>query len=67
MPELLAVPAGAVTLMAPLAPPPTLAVMEVLLFTVNEVAGVPPKVTAVAPRKLVPVMFTVAPGGPLGG
>jgi hypothetical protein len=37
------------------------AVIEVALFTVNELAGNPPKVTAVVPMKLVPVMVTFVP------
>ena len=51
------VPAGAV------------AVIEVALFTVNEVADVAPKVTAVAPVRPVPVMVTVVPpvAGPAVG
>ena len=34
------------------------ALIEVALFTVNEVAGIVPKVTFVAPVRLVPVIFT---------
>ena len=51
------VPAGAV------------AVICVALLTVKPVAAVAPKVTAVAPEKLVPVMVTVVPPlvGPLVG
>ena len=37
------------------------AVMDVALFTVNESAGVLPKLTVVAPVKPEPVMFTVVP------
>lgn len=37
------------------------------LATANEVAGVPPKLTAVALVKLVPVMFMVAPDAPKVG
>jgi hypothetical protein len=37
------------------------AVMEVLLLTVNEAAGTPPKVTALAPLKLLPVIVTLVP------
>ena len=45
------------------------AVIWVLLLTVKPLAAVPPKVTAVAPEKLVPVMVTVVPPlvGPLVG
>jgi hypothetical protein len=35
--------------------------MEVALTTLNEDAATPPKLTAVAPVKLVPVIVTVAP------
>ena len=37
------------------------AVIWVALLTVTPLAAVPPKVTAVAPDRLVPVMVTVAP------
>ena len=57
--EELTVPPGAVTDIVPLAPLATTAVMLVALTTVKEVAAVPPKLTAVAPVKLVPVMVTV--------
>ena len=51
------VPAGAV------------AVICVAEFTVKPVAGVPPKLTAVAPMRLVPVMVTLVPpvAGPVVG
>ena len=35
--------------------------IEVALTTLNEVAAVPPKLTAVAPVKLFPVNVTVCP------
>lgn len=50
-----------VTLTDPLEPLPTTALMVVALTTLKEVAAVPPKLTAVAPVKLVPVIVTVAP------
>ena len=50
-----------VTDIAPLVPLATTAVMLVALTTVKEVAAVPPKLTAVAPVKLVPVMVMTAP------
>jgi hypothetical protein len=56
-----AVPPGVVTITLPEVPAATTAVIIVEETTVNEVAGVPPKVTAVAPVKFVPVMVTVAP------
>ena len=57
-PTLLAMPFDVVTLTLPVAPAPTTAVILVALTTVNEVATVPPKLTAVAPVKFVPVMLT---------
>ena len=60
-PVFVAVPPGVVTEILPADPLPTTAVMLVALTTVNDVAAVPPKLTAVAPVKLVPVMVTVAP------
>ena len=43
--------------------------IDVALLTVKPVAGVAPKVTAVAPEKLVPVIVTVVPpdAGPAVG
>ncbi len=54
-------PFAVVTLTLPVAPAPTTAVILVALTTVNEVAAVPPKLTAVAPVKFVPVIVTVCP------
>ena len=45
------VPPSVVTLTLPVAPLPTLAVMVWSLTTVNELAALPPKLTAVAPIK----------------
>jgi hypothetical protein len=59
--EELAVPPGVVTDIVPVVPLATTAVMLVALTTVKEVAAVPPKLTIVAPVKLVPVMVTTAP------
>ena len=59
-PESVAVPPGAVTSTSPEAPVPTTAVMVVALTTVNEVAATPPKLTALASVKSVPVMVTVS-------
>jgi hypothetical protein len=50
-----------------LAPFATTAVMVVLLTTVKEVATVLPKLTAVAPVKLVPVIVTVVPDAAVVG
>ena len=58
---LVAVPAGVVTATVPEAPQGTTALILVELDTVNDVAAVTPKFTAVAPVKLVPFMVTVAP------
>src|SRR3989442_1705909 len=64
---LVAVPAEVVTRIGPVvAPLGTLAVIWVFEFTVK-VAVVPLKVTAVAPVKLVPLIVTVVPTGPLVG
>ena len=60
-PVLLALPFAVVTLTLPVVPAATTAVILVALTTVNEVAAVPPKLTAVAPVKFVPVIVTVCP------
>jgi hypothetical protein len=52
------VPAAVVTETDPDVPAPTVALMLVALTTVNVVAAVPPKLTAVDPVKFVPVMLT---------
>ena len=57
-------PLGVVTVISPVARLPTVAEMEVALKTVKAVAGVPPKATAVAPVKLLPVMVTTVPWAP---
>ena len=58
-PVIVPTPLALVTLTLPVAPAPITAVMEVALTTLYEVAAVPPKLTAEAPVKLVPVMVTV--------
>jgi len=60
-PPKVAVPPGVVTLIVPEAPAPTTAVMVVAFTTVNVMAAVPPKLTAVVPVRLVPVIVTVEP------
>ena len=60
-PASVAVPPGVVTDTLPEVPEPTTAVMLVAETTLNDVAGVPPKLTAIAPVKLVPVKATVVP------
>jgi hypothetical protein len=60
-PVFVAVPSGVVTLTAPEEPEATTAEIEVGEITENELAGTPPKLTAVAPDKLAPVMVTVLP------
>src|SRR6185312_13355671 len=58
------VPAGVVTAIGPVAAPAgTVAVIWVAELTVN-VAALPPKVTAVAPVKPLPVLVTDVPTGP---
>ena len=61
------VPPGVVTLTFPEVPAATTAVMLVAETTLKEVAAVPPKLTAVAPVKSVPVKVTVAPVAALVG
>ena len=63
-PLLVAVPPGVVTLTFPVVPAATMAVIVVAFTTLNEVASVPPKLTAVASVKFVPVMVTVVPTPP---
>ena len=60
-PALLPVPAGLVTDTWPEAPVLTMAVMRLPFTTEKDAAGVPPKLTAVAVVKLLPVMVTVVP------
>src|SRR5712691_13134574 len=65
--ELLAVPPGVVTLIAPLvAPLGTVAVICVSELTVQEAAA-PLKATAVAPVTCEPLIVTAVPTGPLAG
>ena len=54
-------PFDVVTLTAPVVPEATTAVILVALTTVNVVAADPPKLTADAPVKFVPVIVTVCP------
>ena len=58
------VPIEVLTETAPLAPLPTVALMVVESTTVNEAAATPPKLTAVAPLRLVPLMRTAVPLSP---
>jgi hypothetical protein len=62
-----AVPAGVATEIFPDAPAPTTAVIDVEETTLNEAAGVPPKVTWVAPVNLVPVIVIVLPAWAFAG
>ena len=63
-----AVPIGAVTEIGPLvAPFGTTAVICVSESTVNKDAGVPLKLTPVAPEKLIPLIVTADPIGPIIG
>ena len=57
----LLLPPGVVTTTFPVAPEPTVAVIWVGLFTVNEVTAVPPSVTAVAAVNPEPVITTGCP------
>ena len=64
------VPPTVVTLTSTVpAPAGETALIDVALFTVNEVAGVAPNVTAIAPFRFVPVIATAVPpalGPPVG-
>lgn len=64
-PAFVAVPTGVVTATSPVVPEATTAVMLVAETTLNEAASVPPKLTAVAPTKLVPVIVMVEPAPPV--
>ena len=50
-----------VTMMLPVVPAPTTALIVVAFTIVNELAAVPPKVTPVTPVKLVPRKVTISP------
>ncbi len=60
-------PPGVVTLIVPVAPLPTIAVICVELSTMKLLALVPPNWTIVAPVKFVPVITIDAPVAPLVG
>ncbi|PIT03974.1 hypothetical protein TSA1_26780 [Bradyrhizobium nitroreducens] len=63
--EVADVPPVVVTLISTVpVPAGDVAVIWVAELTVKPVAGVAPKVTAVAPERLVPVMVTVVPPAP---
>lgn len=66
-PPIDAVPFEVVTLTLPDAPDPTTAVILVDELTVNELTAIPPKLIAVAPVKLVPVIITEPPAPALVG
>src|SRR6266478_49866 len=67
LPALVAVPPGVVTLIVPVVGPAgTVAWIEVAELTVK-VALTPLNATAVVPVKLVPLMVTLVPTGPLAG
>jgi hypothetical protein len=56
-----------VTTTSPFAPAPTNAVIEVAELTTKDAAGTPPKLTAVTPLKLFPVIVMVVPAFPIVG
>jgi len=58
------VPFGVVTLTAPLAPVPTIAVIPVAESTTKEEAATPPNLTEVVPVKFVPEIVTDVPFAP---
>ena len=62
LPLLVAVPPGPVTVIVPVAADGgKVATISVELLTVNELAGVPLKLTAVVPLKFIPVIITTVP------
>lgn len=67
-PERAPVPFGVVTEISPDAPAAAgAAVMRVAETTVNDAAGTPPKLTALAPVKFVPLMVTTSPAPATAG
>ena len=60
-------PFGVVTLIIPLEPRPTMAIIPVGETTVKPWTAVPPKLTAVVPVRLVPVITTDVPLPPEAG
>jgi hypothetical protein len=56
VPELVEVTLFAVTTILPVVPVPAIAVIRISEFTIKELTGVPPTVTAVAPVKPVPLI-----------
>ncbi len=58
-PARLDVPVDVVTLTLPVVPAPTITLILVAELTVNDEEAVPPKLTALAHDKFVPVIFTV--------
>ena len=66
-PVLVAIPPGVITFTLPQFPVFTIAEMVVLLSTVKDAAGASPKLTAIAPVRLVPVMVTGPPAPALVG
>ena len=63
----MAVPPAVVTLTFPEAPDPTTAVIVVADTTLKAAARVPPKLTVVAPVKLLPVIVTTESVDPVAG
>lgn len=66
-PDKVPVPPTVVTETTPEAPLPITAVIVVAFTTVKDVAGVPPKLTAITPIKLVPVIVIMVPVPPVTG
>ena len=66
-PAKIAVPNGVVIEILPVAPVPTIAVILVDDTTIKEEAGIPPKLTVVAPVKFTPVIVTVVPATAVDG
>ena len=65
--RLVAVPAGVVTVMRPVAAPAGTVMTTWVAAADTMVAGVPPNATAVAAARFWPVMVTVVPAAPEAG
>ena len=66
-PLFVVVPNGLVTATSPLDPSATIAVILLSELMEKELAGVPPRVTAVTAPNCVPVIVTVPPAGTING
>ena len=60
-PPKLSDPPEVVTFTNPVAPAPTTAIIGLSFITIKELAAIPPKVTAVAPLKALPLIVSFVP------